>query len=320
MSTDAKGFRLKPICQGQRTTTAILQGFTAVTVGHYVLVFGGKAYTSSNAYHASFVVYVFSCQSCTWTRKLVTGSSLPGGLYGHCASLAEDCMYAFSGVNDHGSLKRDLWKLDIVLFEWQRAGPFFDVPSTGRSDATIEYFEESKELVVIGGCGTSPAFRPSLTVYRLRSSRWHVPIIKGQPPLERYQHASCVCGINRVAIVGGARYGEKLRNIFFLTRGSNQEAYTWSRPVLNLNLPSLIFGAACDHGKIYVCGGSRNKNDSPSLTIFDISKAKWRENIPLRGRYSMAGHRMVRTNRKMYLVGGRQPRSLESTTFELSED
>ena len=321
MCTEGKGFRLKRICQDQRTTTDILQGFTAITVGHRVLVFGGKAYTIDDTYNSGYAVYVFSCQSTKWVKKKTTGSFFPYGRHGHCASLVEDSMYAFSGINDQGSRTRDLWKLDIVLFEWKRVTPLFDVLRTGRTDATMEYFEESKELVVIGGSrGHGPSYCPSLTVYRVRSSRWYIPRVKGKSPLERHRHASCVCGINRVAIVGGARYGASLNDNFFLTKVSNHEAYTWSRPILNLNLPSRIYGAACENGKIYVCGGSRNKKDNTRLTIFDASKGKWLKNIVLRGRCSMAGDRMVRANRKMYLFGGQQLLSLERNTFEVSED
>eukprot|EP01126_Amoeba_proteus_P005889 TRINITY_DN12019_c0_g1_i1.p1 TRINITY_DN12019_c0_g1~~TRINITY_DN12019_c0_g1_i1.p1 ORF type:complete len:751 (-),score=137.97 TRINITY_DN12019_c0_g1_i1:336-2588(-) len=172
---------------------------SSVTVGHDVLVFGGKSNTYSNT------LWQLHLEDFSW-RKVSAMGPLPDGVYGHSAVLRKNKMYVFGGYNNCFGLSSDLYCYDLSNNRWEFIPPCKDSPipvvrhshfaSLIGGDA-----DEADHMIIFGGRGKLGILNDTW-LYDFNTNTWREIITLGAGPRVRYGFSTLVNG-NELVVFGG---------------------------------------------------------------------------------------------------------------------
>ncbi|XP_071799387.1 kelch domain-containing protein 3-like [Asterias amurensis] len=131
---------------------------TAAANKHQMIVFGGRSDKSGQCYtNQEFYcnkLQVFNIQTKVWNAPATTGD-VPIGRRSHSAVMYGGFMYMFGGYNDLTKTHfNDLYKLDLVNYEWSKVKTYGQTPRKRRRQCCIVVGDQ---VIMFGG--TSPKDR-----------------------------------------------------------------------------------------------------------------------------------------------------------------
>ena len=246
---------------GLRTTT-YMQYCAAVRVGPFMYVAGiiGKQYRANEM--TTSMMGVLDIEQRVWQWIRYVGSFEQGsGMF-----LYKDSLYSL-GKRDHtGAESGKLSRFDLALNEWSYCH------TKGPGPGSISYFsghflEPLSRYVVFGGYGN----RLANGVYLLDIPEflWSEALIKGTPPMGRFQHGSCVHkGV--IYIYGGWHNGSRCDDGLFLLKVGRGRTATWSSPRTNAaafgGRSSFVFTSV---GRILLLSGGYWQHGLAGLACYD---------------------------------------------------
>ena len=236
-----------------------------------------------NGYSGSVLLVDYRKNVWRW-RHLGHGFRVPYPQY-HSSVLYDDSLFLFGGRDDSHRLDdQDVWRLDLVTMDWIPCASYgIRPPHLGGHSCDL--LERAKKMVVFGGKYLSGLNEDALSnevyVFDVRATQWLQPEVKGQQPIGRYLHASCVAREN-VFIWGGMRVHTQPFDDLAILRPSGT-GYMWSQPTVGR--PRAAYSATLSNfkGKLILFGGLTVGGDgSRDCYVFDPMEERWTrlEHVP----------------------------------------
>ena len=178
------------------------------------------------------------------------------------------------------------------------------------------FVEERKEMVVWFGGGNA------ISVLEVDTMKWKRPIIRGIPPMARYNHACCSYR-NMLYFSGGMRtVGDQLLDLWILSVNVLSGLCTWSQPTVEPGsyVPpmrnSLTLTCSSPY-RVYAIGGNHSRVE---FNMFSFRDGKWfdiltegemktmsnYEALERKGkvRGTLYGHAAIQTKEAILIFGG----------------
>ena len=251
---------------------------TAVAVGHRAFIpcsasFGGRA-TRQPA------ILTVDLNRNVWQCDPMNG---PCSRLGRCFLFGEKILWF--GADDYQG-ERKLPRMmrvsmyDLILKEWSNY-PLVGSPLSDLYGFSGDFFEHRNVFVVFGGQKPGRRCVNDVNVLDLASKRWVRPVVKGNPPKERFFHGTCVH--NRVLYLYGGIAADNFRfsDGIFLLHLSMANAVTWSKPKILFQVPLFkmsSFPFFSYQGKLILCGGKGDLHDK--MRVYDPKSRKVSSVLP----------------------------------------
>ncbi|KAF9985403.1 Negative regulator of mitotic exit [Mortierella antarctica] len=264
-----------------------LTGHTAVTLGQYVMYFGGKDAKGKT----TDALYVLHTARKEWNRPLIQ-TLLPPPRHSHAACVIGTVMYIIGGqlsgyfLNDIASF--DLKTLNGKRPAWTQLEPKSELPPARAGHCAAAY--EGK--VYIFGGADNQYYYNDIWCYDPKVNKWEPIPSFGTLPSGRQGHTVSVID-DTMYIYGGMNHEDQLLGDFcaFKFNGEKQVTKTGSREgaqrkwITSSNTPETpsrrTEHAMCNVGdKIYILGGQLdlNASEDPGLIhVLDTTKIRWGE-------------------------------------------
>ena len=184
--------------------------------------------------------------------------------------LYDDGLYVCSQQDWNGELTDKVSRFSLIEEEWSYCNTSGKSPGK-RSYFSGDYLEKHSRFVVFGGLGLSNDIHALV----MPQCRWMMPLVKGEPPVGRHSHGSCVYRDVIYYYGGWRRYSSVDRRsndgVFLLTFSSGGDTATWSlaRSTIGSFIPLSSFDLFPFKGKLLLCGGRKNDDSANGLTMYD---------------------------------------------------
>ncbi|KAF9961433.1 Negative regulator of mitotic exit [Mortierella alpina] len=250
-----------------------LTGHTAVTLGQYVMYFGGKDAKGKT----TDALYVLHTARKEWNRPLIQ-TLLPPPRHSHAACVIGTVMYIIGGqlsgyyLNDIASF--DLKTLNGKRPAWTQLEPKSDLPPARAGHCAAAY--EGK--VYIFGGADNQYYYNDIWCYDPQVNKWEPIPSFGTLPAGRQGHTVSVID-DTMHIYGGMNHEDQLLGDLCAFKFNERKWITSSN---TLEAPSRrTEHAMCNVGdKIYILGGQLDLNatEDPGLVhVLDTTKIRWGE-------------------------------------------
>ena len=246
-------------------TGSKLKEHASVVAGHRIYVAGGTIGNGRNP--DNIFILEYSAGGWVWRKCEMKIEEIRLSL--HTMILIQDKVYCFPGISGRSLL---MWTLDLVeeVAEQCDARRGELMPE---GKAAGEYVEKLHMIVTFGGL-RGPRVIDSLVGFDLRTETWSELTAKGSSPPPRYNHCSCMPGMEEILFFGGNETRALVPiNTIYSLRCDSRVKFTWSQVVWNA-LPQARANATmnCIGQRIFVFGGypDTNTNVSNELFVYDL--------------------------------------------------
>ncbi|KAG0207349.1 Negative regulator of mitotic exit [Mortierella sp. GBA30] len=250
-----------------------LTGHTAVTLGQYVMYFGGKDAKGKT----SDTLYVLHTARKQWNRPTIQ-TLLPPPRHSHAACVIGTVMYVFGGqlsgyyLNDIASF--DLKTLNGKHPTWTQLEPKSDVPPARAGHCAAAY---DGKVYIFGGAD-SQYYYNDIWCYDPHINKWEPIPAFGTLPSSRQGHTVCVID-DTMYVYGGMNHEDQLLGDLCAFKFNERRWITF--PSTIEEAPRRAEHAMCNVGdKIFILGGQLdlNASEDPGLVyVLDTAKISWNE-------------------------------------------
>ncbi|KAF9431434.1 Negative regulator of mitotic exit [Entomortierella beljakovae] len=181
-----------------------LSGHTAVTLGQYIMYFGGKDVKNK----CSDFLYVLHTVRKEWNRPMIHGL-LPAPRHSHASTVIGTTMFVFGGqfnsyyLNDIVSF--DMKSLNTPTPKWTRLEPASELPPARAGHCAAAY---DGKVYIFGGADDN-FFYNDIWCYDPVTNKWEAVPAFGVLPTSRQGHACCVVD-DTMYIYGGMNHEDEL--------------------------------------------------------------------------------------------------------------
>ncbi|KAG0207190.1 Negative regulator of mitotic exit [Mortierella sp. GBA30] len=250
-----------------------LTGHTAVTLGQYIMYFGGKDLKGK----CSDALYVLHTVRKEWNKPTILGL-LPAPRHSHSACVIGTTMYIFGGqfnsyyLNDIASF--DMKSLNTASPKWNRLEPASELPPARAGHCAAAH---DGKIYIFGGADEQ-FFYNDIWCYDPQINKWEAVPAFGVLPTSRQGHASTVVD-DTMYIYGGMDHEDQLLGDLSAFKFNERRWLTFPDTVDSAS--PRTEHAMCRVGdKIYILGGQLELNaneDSASIYILDTTKIRYPE-------------------------------------------
>ncbi|KAF9388487.1 Negative regulator of mitotic exit [Podila verticillata] len=248
-------------------------GHTAVTLGQYIMYFGGKDLKNKS----SDSLYVLHTVRKEWNKPSIQGL-LPAPRHSHAACVIGTTMYIFGGqfneyyFNDVCSF--DMKSLNTANPKWNRLEPASELPPARAGHCAAAY---DGKFYIFGGADEQ-FFYNDIWCYDPQANKWEAVPAFGVLPTSRQGHAACVVD-DTMYIYGGMNHEDQLLGDLSAFKFNERRWLTY--PDTLESAPPRTEHAMCNVGdKIYILGGQLELNaddDAGSIYILDTTKIRFND-------------------------------------------
>ncbi|CAO3563804.1 unnamed protein product [Mortierella alpina] len=250
-----------------------LSGHTAVTLGQYIMYFGGKDVKNK----CSDSLYVLHTVRKEWNKPTILGL-LPAPRHSHSACVIGTTMYIFGGqfnsyyLNDIASF--DMKSLNTASPKWNRLEPASDLPPARAGHCAAAH---DGKIYIFGGADEQ-FFYNDIWCYDPLANQWEAVPAFGVLPTSRQGHASTVVD-DTMYIYGGMDHEDQLLGDLSAFKFNDRRWLTFPDTVDSAS-PRTEHSMCRVGEKIYILGGQLELNvneDSSSIYILDTTKIRYHE-------------------------------------------
>ncbi|KAF9983898.1 Negative regulator of mitotic exit [Mortierella antarctica] len=250
-----------------------LSGHTAVTLGQYIMYFGGKDVKNK----CSDSLYVLHTVRKEWNKPTILGL-LPAPRHSHSACVIGTTMYIFGGqfnsyyLNDIASF--DMKSLNTASPKWTRLEPASDLPPARAGHCAAAH---DGKIYIFGGADEQ-FFYNDIWCYDPLTNKWEAVPAFGVLPTSRQGHASTVVD-DTMYIYGGMDHEDQLLGDLSAFKFNDRRWLTFPDTVDSAS-PRTEHSMCRVGEKIYILGGQLELNvdeDSASIYILDTTKIRYHE-------------------------------------------
>ncbi|KAF9946493.1 Negative regulator of mitotic exit, partial [Mortierella alpina] len=250
-----------------------LSGHTAVTLGQYIMYFGGKDVKNK----CSDSLYVLHTVRKEWNKPTILGL-LPAPRHSHSACVIGTTMYIFGGqfnsyyLNDIASF--DMKSLNTASPKWNRLEPASDLPPARAGHCAAAH---DGKIYIFGGADEQ-FFYNDIWCYDPLTNKWEAVPAFGVLPTSRQGHASTVVD-DTMYIYGGMDHEDQLLGDLSAFKFNDRRWLTFPDTVDSAS-PRTEHSMCRVGEKIYILGGQLELNvdeDSSSIYILDTTKIRYHE-------------------------------------------
>ncbi|KAF9315458.1 Negative regulator of mitotic exit [Podila horticola] len=248
-------------------------GHTAVTLGQYIMYFGGKDLKNKS----SDSLYVLHTVRKEWNKPSIQGL-LPAPRHSHAACVLGTTMYIFGGqfngyyFNDVCSF--DMKSLNTASPKWNRLEPASELPPARAGHCAAAY---DGKFYIFGGADEQ-FFYNDIWCYDPQANKWEAVPAFGVLPTSRQGHAACVID-DTMYIYGGMNHEDQLLGDLSAFKFNERRWLTY--PDTLESAPPRTEHAMCNVGdKVYILGGQLELNaddDAGSVYILDTTKIRFND-------------------------------------------
>jgi len=235
-----------------------LRGHSATLVGSKIFIYGG--YDSSSLVNSTDSMndnhlLIFDTETMHFSKPIVTGTSKPGCLRAHTATLCGDKIYLFGG-GDGQQYSGDLFVLDTNTMHWTKPEVNGSVPGPRRAHSSCLY---GKKIIIFGGGDGIKAINE---IYSLDIDKmlWEKLVTKGDIPSPRGYH-SAVITMDKMWVYGGSDGTECFSDINML----DIEKLVWTKKKIiqssQQNIMANFSHAMTLVGSFIFCFGGHNASE-----------------------------------------------------------
>ncbi|KAG0035138.1 Negative regulator of mitotic exit [Podila clonocystis] len=249
-------------------------GHTAVTIGQYVMYFGGK--DAKNKCNDALTVLHTARKE--WNRPLFLGL-LPPPRHSHAACVVGTIMYIFGGqlnsyyLNDIAAF--DMKTLNGKNPKWNQLEPNSQLPPARAGHSAAAY---DGKVYIFGGADDKYYYN-DIWCYDPKTNIWEAVPAYGVLPTSRQGHSVAVLD-DTMYIFGGMNHEDQLLGELCAFKFNERK---W------LSFPNILDGATprsehamcCIGDKIYILGGqldlNANNEDAGTIYVLDTNKIRFGE-------------------------------------------
>ncbi|KAG0340641.1 Negative regulator of mitotic exit [Podila humilis] len=253
-------------------------GHTAVTLGHYIMYFGGKDLKNKS----SDALYVLHTLRKEWNRPAIQGL-LPAPRHSHAASVIGTTMFIFGGqfngyyFNDICSF--DMKSLNTANPRWNRLEPASELPPARAGHCAAAH---DGKVYIFGGADEQ-FFYNDIWCYDPQANKWEAVPAFGVLPTSRQGHAACVID-DTMYIYGGMNHEDQLLGDLSAFKFNERRWLTYP-DTLESASPRTEHAMCSVADKIYILGGQLELNaedETGSIYILDTTKVRFNDPTPQR--------------------------------------
>ncbi|KAF9428830.1 Negative regulator of mitotic exit [Podila epigama] len=248
-------------------------GHTAVTLGQYIMYFGGKDVKNKS----SDSLYVLHTVRKEWNKPSLQGL-LPAPRHSHAAAVIGTTMFIFGG-QFNGYYFNDICSFDMKTLntpnpKWIRLEPASELPPARAGHCAAAH---DGKIYIFGGADEQ-YFYNDIWCYDPQVNKWEAVPAFGVLPTSRQGHAACVVD-DTMYIYGGMNHEDQLLGDLSAFKFNERRWLTY--PDTLDSAPPRTEHAMCSVGdKIYILGGQLELNaeeDSSIIYILDTSKIRFND-------------------------------------------
>ncbi|KAF9107841.1 Negative regulator of mitotic exit [Mortierella sp. AM989] len=253
-------------------------GHTAVTLGQYIMYFGGRD-TKNKCSESLYVLHTVRKE---WNRPVIHGL-LPAPRHSHAACVIGTTMFIFGGqfngyyLNDIASF--DMKSLNTPSPKWSRLEPTSELPPARAGHCAAAY---DGKVYIFGGADDN-FFYNDIWCYDPQANNWEAVPAFGVLPTSRQGHA-CSVVEDTMYIYGGMNHEDQFLGDLsaFKFNGEFKNNRRWLTFPDTPESPSpRTEHAMCAVGdKVYILGGQLELNaedDAGAVYILDTTKIRYHE-------------------------------------------
>ncbi|KAG9071536.1 Negative regulator of mitotic exit [Linnemannia hyalina] len=247
-------------------------GHTAVTLGHYIMYFGGKDAKNK----CSDALYVLHTIRKEWNKPTILGL-LPAPRHSHAACVIGTTLYVFGGqfngyyLNDVACF--DMKSLNTSNPRWNRLEPASELPPARAGHCAAAH---DGKVYIFGGADDQ-FFYNDIWCYDPQTNKWEAVPAFGVLPTSRQGHAASVVD-DTMYIYGGMNHEDQLLGDLSAFKFNDRRWLTFPDTVDSA--PPRTEHAMCSVGdRIYILGGQLelNTEEDGSIYILDTTKIRYHE-------------------------------------------
>ncbi|KAG0259273.1 Negative regulator of mitotic exit, partial [Linnemannia exigua] len=247
-------------------------GHTAVTLGHYIMYFGGKDAKNK----CSDALYVLHTIRKEWNKPTILGL-LPAPRHSHAACVIGTTLYIFGGQFNGYYLSDiacfDMKSLNTSNPRWNRLEPASELPPARAGHCAAAH---DGKVYIFGGADDQ-FFYNDIWCYDPQTNKWEAVPAFGVLPTSRQGHASSVVD-DTMYIYGGMNHEDQLLGDLSAFKFNDRRWLTF--PDTIDSAPPRTEHAMCSVGdRIYIMGGQLelNAEEDGSIYILDTTKIRYHE-------------------------------------------
>ncbi|KAK5823584.1 hypothetical protein F5H01DRAFT_138154 [Linnemannia elongata] len=247
-------------------------GHTAVTLGHYIMYFGGKDAKNK----CSDALYVLHTIRKEWNKPTILGL-LPAPRHSHAACVIGTTLYIFGGqfngyyLNDIACF--DMKSLNTSNPRWNRLEPASELPPARAGHCAAAH---DGKVYIFGGADDQ-FFYNDIWCYDPQTNKWEAVPAFGVLPTSRQGHAASVVD-DTMYIYGGMNHEDQLLGDLSAFKFNDRRWLTFPDTVDSA--PPRTEHAMCSVGdRVYILGGQleQNAEEDGSIYILDTTKIRYHE-------------------------------------------
>ncbi|KAG0248535.1 Negative regulator of mitotic exit [Mortierella polycephala] len=248
-------------------------GHTAVTLGQYVMYFGGKDAKGKT----SDSLYVLHTVRKEWNRPQIQ-TLLPAPRHSHAACVIGTVMY-ITGGQLSGYYMNDIAAFDLKTLNgkrpaWTMLAPKSELPPARAGHCATAY---DGKVYIFGGSDDKYYYN-DIWCYDPQTSRWDAIPAFGTLPAGRQGHAVCVID-DTMYIYGGMDHKDQLLGDLCAFKFTERRWIAFQSPVEAAS-PRTEHAMCSVGNKIYILGGQLDLNateDPGVVYVLDTTKIRWNE-------------------------------------------
>ncbi|KAF9391883.1 Negative regulator of mitotic exit [Podila verticillata] len=249
-------------------------GHTAVTIGQYVMYFGGKDAKNK----CNDVLYVLHTARKEWNRPTFLGL-LPPPRHSHAACVVGTTMYIFGGrlnsyyLNDIAAF--DMKSLNGKNPKWNQLEPISQLPPARAGHSAAAY---DGKVYIFGGADDKYYYN-DIWCYDPKTNGWEAVPAYGVLPTSRQGHTVAVLD-DTMYIFGGMNHEDQLLGELCAFKFNERKWLSFPN-ILNGATPRSEHSMCCIGDKIYILGGqldlNANNEDAGTIYVLDTNKIRYTE-------------------------------------------
>ncbi|KAG0210498.1 Negative regulator of mitotic exit [Mortierella sp. NVP41] len=269
---DSQSLHCQVLPVGGNDSPPSTSGHTAVTLGHYIMYFGGKDAKNK----CSDALYVLHTIRKEWNKPTILGL-LPAPRHSHAACVIGTTMYIFGGqfngyyLNDIASF--DMKSLNTPNPRWNRLEPASELPPARAGHCAAAHDDK---IYIFGGADDQ-FFYNDIWCYDPQLNKWEAVPAFGVLPTSRQGHASSVVD-DTMYIYGGMNHEDQLLGDLSAFKFNDRRWLTFPDTVDSAS-PRTEHAMCTVGDRIYIMGGQLelNAEDDGSIYILDTTKIRYHE-------------------------------------------
>ncbi|KAK3812816.1 MAG: hypothetical protein J3Q66DRAFT_346689 [Benniella sp.] len=248
-------------------------GHTAVTLGQYIMYFGGK--DAKN--RCSDALYVLHTVRKEWNRPEIEGL-LPPPRHSHSACVIGTTMFIFGGQLN-GYYLNDIFAFDMKSLntsnpKWSRLEPASEFPPARAGHCAAAY---DGKVYIFGGADEQ-FFYNDIWSYDPQSNKWEAVPAFGVLPSSRQGHAACVVD-DTMYIFGGLNHEDQLLGDLSAFKFNDRRWLTFPDTAESPS-PRTEHAMCTVADKIFILGGQLEldaSDEAGTVFILDTTKIRYHE-------------------------------------------